>query len=1176
MSRDAYSMRLKTIKLAGFKSFVDPTSALFPDNLTAVVGPNGCGKSNIIDAVRWVMGESSAKHLRGESMADVIFNGSNARKPVAQASIELVFDNSDATVSGEYGKFNEISVKRQVTRDGQSNYYLNGTKCRRKDISDIFLGTGLGPRSYAIIEQGMISRLIEAKPEELRVYIEEAAGISKYKARRRETENRMRRTRENLERLTDIRDELARQLERLSRQASAAEKYKQFKEEERHKSAQLKALRWRGLDAQVKQLDGVIGELEVATEAKIAEQRHVDAEIERLRENHNEVQEQFNQVQQRFYALGAEVARLEQSIQHQRERRQQLYEELEQVTASWREADQHQSTDAQTLAELEQTLAGLEPDLDLASERQESASEALALAEEAMQEWQQAWETFNGRAGESRRQAEVEQSRIQHLEKSIERLRDRAERLTKEQASLDAGPLASEMRQFEEQVAQFQEQREESELRAESLQEEINQHRRQNGERGRELDDAREKLQALKSRHTSLEALQKAAMGDDGAVSDWLTEHDLDDKPRLADRIDVAEGWENAVEAVLGDALQAISVEGLDAVSDWLADLTHGRVAMVQPMVQPSAVAGGDAHGALLRDQVSGAVPEGLLAGVHAVDSLADALALRARLAAGQSVVTRDGIWLGPDWLKVARERDQEAGVLERRRELETLGGQIEDAEQRVETLKAQLEETREQVAAMEEEREEVQRQASRLSRELGEVSAQVSARQVRLEQITMRRERLGKELEETGEQLEQEQQQIKEARAVLAEALDAMEQDSGEREALLSRRDETRLRLDEARQQARQQRDLAHQVEMQAQGARTQAQSLRQNLDRLESQVASLAERKALLESQASDGDDPNTELQQQLEEKLEMRLQAEQNLVEARRGLEDVEHQMRDLEGRRGQFERQAQDVRDTMNAKRMQWQELSTRRQTVAEQLSEQHFDLQTVIANLPEDADERLWSEELEQIGQRIARLGQINLAAIEEYQQQSERKQYLDQQNDDLDDALKTLENAIRKIDRETRTRFKEYFDRINKGLQELFPKVFGGGHAYLELTGDDLLDTGVTIMARPPGKRNSTIHLLSGGEKALVALSLVFSIFELNPAPFCLLDEVDAPLDDANVGRFCNLVQEMSTRVQFIYITHNKIAMEMAHTLMGVTMHEAGVSRLVSVDVEEAAEMAAM
>jgi len=664
-------MRLKSIKLAGFKSFVDPTTTNFPENLTAVVGPNGCGKSNIIDAVRWVMGESSAKHLRGESMADVIFNGSNARKPVAQASIELIFDNSDATVTGEYGKFNEISVKRQVTRDGQSNYFLNGTKCRRKDISDIFLGTGLGPRSYAIIEQGMISRLIEAKPEELRVYIEEAAGISKYKARRRETENRIRRTRENLERLTDIRDELERQLERLSRQASAAEKYKQYKEEERLKGAQLKALRWKGLDGQVKQLDHVIGELDVSMEAKVAEQRHVDAEVERLREKHHEVQEHFNQVQQHFYALGAEVARLEQSIQHQRERKQQLYEELDQIKASWQESDEHLRVDSEKVAELDAILAEREPELELISEQQEASAEALALAEETMQNWQQEWEEFNGQSGESRRQAEVEQSRIQHLEKSQDRLKERIERLKKEQESLDSGPLAQEMRQLEEQVEQYRGQSEENELRSESLQEDINRMRRENGDRGRQLDEAREKLQTLKGRRTSLEALQKAAMGDDGAVSDWLNRHELDAEPRLADQVQVDEGWEKALEAVLGDSIQAVAISGLDQVSDWLGDLSHGRLALFSP----ASVKGSGSKGKLLRDHVQGQVPEGLLAGVYVADDLNAALALRGQLDAYESVVTRDGICLGPDWLKVAKEEDQEAGILERRRELEQLEG---------------------------------------------------------------------------------------------------------------------------------------------------------------------------------------------------------------------------------------------------------------------------------------------------------------------------------------------------------------------------------------------------------------------------------------------------------------------------------------------------------------------
>ena len=898
----------------------------------------------------------------------------------------------------------------------------------------------------------------------------------------------------------------------------------------------------------------------------------MDAEVERLRDKHHEVQEHFNQVQQHFYALGAEVARLEQSIQHQRERKQQLYEELDQIKASWQESDEHLRVDSEKVAELDAILAEREPELELISEQQEASAEALALAEETMQNWQQEWEEFNGQSGESRRQAEVEQSRIQHLEKSQDRLKERIERLKKEQESLDSGPLAQEMRQLEEQVEQYRGQSEENELRSESLQEDINRMRRENGDRGRQLDEAREKLQTLKGRRTSLEALQKAAMGDDGAVSDWLNRHELDAEPRLADQVQVDEGWEKALEAVLGDSIQAVAISGLDQVSDWLGDLSHGRLALFSP----ASVKGSGSKGKLLRDHVQGQVPEGLLAGVYVADDLNAALALRGQLDAYESVVTRDGICLGPDWLKVAKEEDQEAGILERRRELEQLEGEIETLQTTVDDLKEQLDSTREQIGELEEEREDVQRQASRINRELGEINAQVSARQVRLEQITMRRERLGRELEEANEQHAQEQEQMKEARGVLAEALDAMEADSGQREALLSRRDELRLRLDEARQKARHARDQSHHLAMEVQGARTQADSLRQNLSRLESQVQALAERKALLEEQTNEGDEPGTELQMQLEEKLEVRLEAEHKLTEARRELDAMDHEMRNLEGQRGQFERQAQEIRSTMDQKRMQWQDLTTRRQTVAEQLGEHNFDLDTVLENLPEEANEQEWAREMDMIGQRISRLGQINLAAIDEYQQQSERKNYLDSQNADLEDALNTLENAIRKIDRETRARFKEYFDRINRGLQELFPKVFGGGHAYLELTGDDLLDTGVTIMARPPGKRNSTIHLLSGGEKALTALSLVFSIFQLNPAPFCLLDEVDAPLDDANVGRFCNLVSEMSAKVQFIYITHNKIAMEMAATLMGVTMHEPGVSRLVSVDVEEAAEMAAM
>ena len=1159
-------MRLKSIKLAGFKSFVDPTLASFPQKMTAIVGPNGCGKSNIIDAVRWVMGESSAKSLRGESMTDVIFNGSSARKPVAQASIELVFDNSDAKITGEYARYNEIAVRRMVSRDGQSNYFLNGTRCRRKDITDIFLGTGLGPRSYSIIEQGMISRLIEARPEDMRLFIEEAAGISRYKDRRRETENRMRRTRENLERLTDIREELERQLERLSRQAQAAEKYKQYKSEERQKTAELLALRWRGLHQQASQFEARLQELEVKQEAHLADQRNVEARIEAGREAHHEVQERFNVAQQQFYSLGAEVARLEQSIRHQRERHHELYDSLQQTEQSLDEARLHVDEDKEKKALLEERLEGLTPDLEMAREQELVAGEALQRAEEEMQAWQQAWDEFNHRAGDAKREAEVEQSRIRHLETSIERMSDRANRLAKEAESLDTDPLAKEMAQLEEELAACQARLEEAEMASETCQQELLVQRQQNQQLSQQQESLRDTLQQQRSRQVSLEALQKAAMGDDGSISDWLAGHGLDERPRLADQLDVEAGWEKAVEVVLGDALHGVCVEGFDKLEDWLADLSHGNLHLF------SALAGQQQAGRLAARIKSGKVPA-LLQSVHCVDSLGEALALRASLGAGESVVTRDGIWLGADWMRLAREAEQ-GGLLERRQELATLDEAIAASEEQLAGVREELALGRERAAELEAEREERQQQSRRIGHELSELNAQKSAREVRFEQISMRRERLAGELKETQELRQLEEEQLREARLTLGVALDAMEQDTGERETLASRRDALRAGLDGQRQKARELRDRGHQLAMEERALRTQCEALVQALVRQESQLEGLQQREALLKEQLSSCDQPGDSLGEDLEARLGERLAAENTMMAVRRELESYEQQARQLDAERVQHERLLQEVRERLGNERLAGQEVKVRCATLEEQLQTENYHLPTLLELLPENAVEKDWQEALEQIGQRISRLGQINLAAIEEFERESERKQYLDQQNADLEDALNTLENAIRKIDRETRTRFKEYFDRINKGFQELFPKVFGGGHAYLELTGEDLLDTGVAIMARPPGKQNSTIHLLSGGEKSMVALSLIFSIFRLNPAPFCILDEVDAPLDDANVGRFCNLVLEMSPLVQFVYITHNKIAMEMADTLMGVTMHEPGVSRLVAVDVEKAAEMA--
>lgn len=1169
-------MRLKCIKLAGFKSFVDPTTVNFPSNLCAVVGPNGCGKSNIIDAVRWVMGESSAKNLRGENMTDVIFNGSSGRKPVGQASIELVFDNSDGTLLGEYAAFTEISIKRKVTRDAQNHYYLNGTKCRRRDITDIFLGTGLGPRSYAIIEQGMISRLIEAKPEDLRVYIEEAAGISKYKERRKDTENRMRRTQENLERLTDIRDELERQLSRLQRQAQAAEKYSEYKKEERLLKAQLQALKYQQLDVQAKAKQVKIRDLELHMESFITDQVNKDTQIEKYRSQYTELGDKFNEVQGRYYAIGSDIARLEQSIHHAQDRGRQLQADLDQTNRDCKEAEENLLIDAQKAEGWAEELLELEPELELVKAAEETSGDVLLESEEAMQRWQSEWDAFNQRAAEPRQKAEVQQSRIQHLEQVQQRLLQRIEKLKEEKATLLEGSADEEIGQLTEQLAELDLAADEKRSRVESMSEQLDQRRSDNNRIVNELDQARSKLQSMRGRHASLEALQQAALGDKNkAVTQWLATQHLGDKPRVAESVRASDGWDTALETVLGNTLQAVCVDGLDSISQVLGGLTQGELVLFDTSAKVAAT--GAAKGALLSGKVSAPWDvAGLLSGIYIAEDLASALRLRPQLAANESVITREGIWLGPHWLRVARDKDASSGVIARRQELEELDAAIASSEEQIETLNLQLDEGRDAIKQIEQQRETVRREAEEQGRRYGEVRSQLSARQVRVEQINMRRERAEAEIREAREQMEQEAEHLSEARMILSEAIEMMGQDTDLRENLLIQRDNIRSGLDQARQRARHDKDKAHELALRFQSLKTQLDGIRLGIGRLREQTARLQERREQLIAGLGENRDPIEEYKQELEASLAKRLAVEGALTEARRALETVEHDLRNSEQARNRAEQEVQVVRSHLEQERLAAQMFEVQRAGFAQQLEEDNFDLNVLLAEMPANTEIKPIEEELETIGGRISRLGPINLAAIEEYKTESERKNYLDAQNADLMEALETLENAIKRIDRETRTRFKETFDQVNKSLQELFPKVFGGGHAYLELTGEDLLDTGITIMARPPGKRNSTIHLLSGGEKALTAIALVFSIFRLNPAPFCMLDEVDAPLDDANVGRYARMVEEMSGQVQFIYITHNKIAMEMAHQLMGVTMHEPGVSRLVTVDVDEAAELAAV
>ena len=1170
-------MRLKSIKLAGFKSFVDPTTVQFPSNLTCVVGPNGCGKSNIIDAVRWVLGESSAKNLRGDSMADVIFNGSNTRKPVGQAFIELVFDNSDAGLGGEYAGFTEIAIKRQVVRDGSSSYFLNGTKCRRRDITDIFLGTGLGPRSYAIIEQGTISRLIDAKPDELRVFIEEAAGISKYKERRKETENRMKRTRENLARLKDILEELDRQLQHLKRQSISAEKYKEFKQEERLLKAQLITLKWQSIQVQISEKNDRISQFEIEFEKEIAGLRSTDAAIEKYRVEHLELTDGFNHVQERFYRIGAEITRQEDQIQYRRQRIQQLSEDLKETKQNQLLAQKEIATDEAQIEILNAAIAKLEPELDRLQLIAVLSNEEFVSAELAMQQWQTEWDVFNEQAAEPRQQSQVEQSRIDHLEQAIQRLHDRIARLKTESESLSAGPVEQEIEELQIAADKASTRYEELHAKLTDLQSSLGVQRDMNDQQGKDLDEQRQSLQQLRGRHASLEALQQAALGQTGTGTvQWLVQQGLDSSPRLAEDLKVDSGWETAVETVLGDSLQAISVGDMDTVAGVLGSLEQGSIMVIENGEIPSIEVSRTDEFLFSKVSSKNTTVSALLSGVKTADSLDQALVIRKRLAANESVITPEGIWIGSGWLRVSRDEDANAGVLQRQQELESVSVQLLEMESKAHFLESKVDEGREEIRELEHNRERLQNELEQISRQQSEVKAQLSAKQVRLEQFVMRTDRLEQEKLETEEHLASEKENLSQSRLLLQDALEIMGRDTEKQERLLQTRDKNRSALDEARQKSRHDKDFVHQSDIQIQSQRTQLESVKQALARLRLQGEQHEDRMRTISEGLREAENPIEEMGAQLEELLENKLVVEDELTTARRKLESVEHELRENENSRHNFEQASQQVRNLLEEQKMQWQGLEVRSKTLQEQLLESQFTLEQVKEGLPEEANESGWELLLEKMGNRISRLGAINLAAIDEYHVESNRKTYLDAQNKDLTEALETLESAIKKIDRETRNRFKETYDKLNNGLQELFPKVFGGGQAYLELTGDDLLDTGVTIMARPPGKRNSTIHQLSGGEKALTSIALVFSIFRLNPAPFCMLDEVDAPLDDANVTRYSRLVEEMSESLQFIYISHNKIAMEMAHTLMGVTMSEPGVSRIVSVDVDEATALAAV
>jgi chromosome segregation protein len=1163
-------MRLSTIRLAGFKSFVDPTTFHAPTNMTGIVGPNGCGKSNIIDAVRWVMGEGSAKVLRGESMADVIFSGSSTRKPVGTATVELIFDNSEGRVGGQFAGYNEISVKRQVSRDGVSLYFLNGTRCRRKDVRDLFLGTGLGSRSYSIIEQGMISEVVEARPDEIRGHLEEAAGISKYKERRRETERRIQHTRDNLARLSDLREEVGKHLNRLKRQAAAANRYRKLQQERRELESRLLTLRWKALMADAEAGKQDLSQRETGLQEAIARQRAAEAALEKLHEEQGQASEAFNEVQGELYGVGSEIARLEQNIQHARELQERQQAEFRETEAALHDLEKHMVLDKAQVEDLTQSLATVEPALNAARSEEEAAQEQLAAAEQAVAEWQKAFEQHHQKSTESNREADRARSGIELLDQRLMQASRRLETLQGEAETIDTGELNREIAGLDEDSAALAAEHQKKQAHLDGLRQRLAQTQidlRAAEDRNRE---AQRELHTREGRLESLRAMQQAALEDE-TVADWLQGQGLDSAPRLARAIEVDDGWEAAVEAVLGHWLQAVMVGQGSGHGQALAGLETSFLALVEDTsgkVEP--------HQGSLAEKVR--APDAVLNWMNSVrtaSSLEQAWGARNDLGVGESWITDAGEWVGTDWVRVARGQTEQDSMLARERAIDRLEQRVSGLAGETASLADEIEAARAAVESLESEVEAVQSDLNTVHRRKNEIDGRLESRRSSARLLEERQSSVASESEELKQQARDDEASVRKARGELEKLVARMAALKDERDGLEARRGDLMARRDAARLELASARDKRHELALKAESRRASLDSLRQSLERMDTQLSQLQQRYINLSEQIAKAQAPDELYREEMDQLLQRRVATETRLGEARARLQGLENDYRQQDAERQRAIQSADEIRQELERARLKQQEVQLNARSLQRQVEELGADAEELAAGLPEGVDPADWESDVERLQTAITRLEPVNLAAIQEFEEEQKRKEYLDAQNDDLCDALATLENAIAKIDRKTRTRFKETFERVNKGVQELFPRLFGGGHAYLELTGEDLLTTGVGIMAQPPGKRVTSLHLLSGGEKALTAVAFVFAIFRLNPAPFCLLDEVDAPLDDANVVRFSSMVREMSDSVQFIIVTHNKITMEMAQQMSGVTMREPGVSRLVQVDIDEAAALAA-
>ncbi|NWF44800.1 chromosome segregation protein SMC [Hydrogenophaga sp. D2P1] len=1169
-------MRLNSIKLSGFKSFAEPTNFMLPGQLVGVVGPNGCGKSNIMDAVRWVLGESKASELRGESMQDVIFNGTNNRKPASRSSVELVFDNADHRAGGQWGQFLEIAVKRVLTRDGTSSYYINNQPVRRRDVQDVFLGTGLGPRAYAIIGQGTISRIIESKPEELRLFLEEAAGVSKYKERRRETANRLADTRENLTRVEDILRELNANLDKLEKQAEVAARYNTLQAGATLKQHQLWFLKRSEAEADQIKVKTDAAQALNDLESRTADLRRVESELETIRQAHYAAGDQVNQAQGKLYEASAEVGKLEAEIRfviEGRTRVEQRLVQLKEQMASWTTRSQDAGVELEQLAEA--MVEAEEKSVVLAAQGEEQGA-ALPALEDGLRQAQNRANEQRGSVTQVQQQIQVLAAEQRNIEEQSRQLNQRRERLAADRNAL-AAPDEARLLDAQSQLVVAQEAAELADAVLHELQDSVPQ-----------LDDDRRAAQQavnqesakqadLSARMEALKALQEKVKTD-GKLQPWLAKHGLDGLQGLWSRIHIETGWENALEAALRERLGALEVSRLEMVRSFGNDAPPAKLAFYSP----SAVASGSASGSGLKpladwlrlnDAGQKALLGDWLQGCLTAASLDEAMAQRAQLQAGEVIYVPSGHAVSAHSVSFYAPDSEQAGLLARAQEIEHL-----EKELRAQALIA--EQARTALVRAEAAYSDASQRLVSARREGAETRGKAHELQVEAlrltqlaEQTRARSEQIAADLAEVDAQLEdlQERRVTAEARF---EELDMQLADCQERHAQFDDKviDAERA-LNAAREQQRSLERSAQEATFTLRSLQARQGELQRSLETAASQEKSLAdeERRAAEELARLSAAAAEAGLQNVLAVKLER----EQTLGALRSQYDDLTMKLRASDEHRLKLERELDPLRQRITDFQLKEQAARLGVEQYSQQLEEAQADLAAVAQSITE-GNVRLTGlqGEIDRMHREIQALGAVNLAALDELTAARERKTFLDAQSADLVEAMTTLEDAIKKIDAETRDLLGSTFNTVNEHFGRMFPELFGGGNARLVMTGEEILDAGVQVLAQPPGKKNQTIHLLSGGEKALTAIALVFAIFQLNPAPFCLLDEVDAPLDDANTERYARLVTSMSKQgTQFLFISHNKIAMEMAEQLIGVTMQEQGVSRIVAVDMESAAGM---